>query len=392
MKSKQAPMKETLLRGLVMAQVAETIANYARADGPLLLNFREMAAAPGPGGFSVIKDDETIWRALLNPKVTPWNSTWYFAEGVISEWVPRVPGLFWKPGSAAIRNAARAFIEKRSQTFLQYYPPGKSHKVAGGVGTLRLPPAQDGYRLVTLTQNLNASTGVPALIPPDTWDKLKLTEGAVVRGTASWRPMDVRWAEHFPAVRDIPRGYLVFGDLEVYGAVAPVEIHPFTVMEYWSDGAQLLDYVYATTDTSEHGYETQCKRFFESYRNEQGRAGTYLLSADIANPMWDAVYDSPAALRGRYEPQMHLLEARISGGDQANKIVEELLRVLSRAAGGVVLRRLSVDAGIALSWYGDGPIAELSSRLVAQAVKQGMLPALLQQSAIEFPKAFSVSS
>ena len=85
----------------------------------------------------------------------------------------------------------------------------------GGVGTLRLPPGDDGSWLATLVGNGDVAGGVPVLMTADVWDRIQednSCEGRVISGTARWVPMSQHWATNFPVIRDIPRGYLLLNN------------------------------------------------------------------------------------------------------------------------------------------------------------------------------------
>ena len=65
---------------------------------------------------------------------------------VLLQWFPRVPGLYWLDGSENLRQLSPEAEEFRSTHWVSYKPYGKSRKVMGGIGTLRLPPSIDNYR------------------------------------------------------------------------------------------------------------------------------------------------------------------------------------------------------------------------------------------------------
>lgn len=384
-----------LVRGLTATNVRETLENYGRADDPLTGTGESATTTGNFSNHRTVYDDGDFWTPLLGEanRELRWDGLVTVYGAVVSEWIARIPGLYWAPGAAAMRRVSESLVEARSDRYLTYRPPGKSQKVLGGIGTLKLPPDQHGYRLVTLTTTLNASAGIPALVSPENWHGLGLLEGTVLRRVnARWSGMDVRWAEHFPSVHGIPRGYLVLEntqDLDVERCDAPIEIHPFSVMRYDDGDAELFDYVYATVDTSTPGYSGKCARFFESYRKSGGRHGSYLLAADVANPMWDAVYSSPSALRLAHHGELRFLEERIDRIAQGNDVATELVRSLATMGSDSDLRRLSVDAGVPTTWYGRGTIAELSRKLVAAALDCNRFMALLQETAIERPQLFS---
>jgi hypothetical protein len=386
-------LRDPLTRGYVTAQVGEALANYALADIPLQHKFDQ--PPPDRQPFLQLYDDSEFWRTIFQydaEEATIGNSfdCGIFHAGV-SEWVARVPGLYWRPGSGNMRSVNPAEIESETRRWKTYKPQGKSRLVSGGIGTLKLPANEDGFRLVTLTTSFNASTGVPALVAPDVWEHHGLCEGRIIlNGTAKWREMPHKWAVQFPSVRGVPRACLLLTKVDhisVNDTEAPILIHPFTVMEYWTDTAQLHDFVYATADTSNAGFRRELSTFFEAYRTAHGRDGSYLVAADISCPMWDAVFANPEDMRMRKASQLRLLEARIRATANGDDVVDALVRKLSQVDGVDVLVRLSTDAGIEpRRWLAGGLIAEEAARLVDAAIRADKQLTLLQLVLLEFAR------
>jgi hypothetical protein len=387
-------MQQGLTRGYVAAQIAETFANYKLADQPLKAKIRKYAKQQRSNHrFSEIKDERYFWLELFGwasdgqPQEFP--PKWTIESTAISEWVARVPGLYWTASARVMRELNTKLIEDQTEEWVTYRPLGKSQKVAGGVGTLRLPANDEGYRLVTLTTTLNASAGIPTLISPDVWAAHRLREGSVIRAKASWREMSQEWAIQFPVVRGIPRGYFVLDateDVWPYNHEAPIQAHPFSVLEYWDNANQLLDFVYATAITNDRQYRKKITRFFEDYRKDQGRQGEYLLAGDIANPMWDSRFSSPQELRQAKKSQLRLIEARTADAASGKDVTDSLLKALASLSSSRHndLRRISTDAGIDYRrWSSGGSIAEEITRLVDEAVQSGRQQALLQVVLVE---------
>ena len=295
-----------LRSALTSVRVLETCHNYARADDPL----NERPEVRECDGYEVLTDDGELWSRFLTNPETWWGATISLNGAVLSEWVARVPGLYWRRGSSSLRNLKPEFeyLDERSRQ--AYNPWSKSVRVSGGLGTLRLAPAADGSRLVTLSVSLNASTGFPALLSADVFDAIRRkgpTEGQPIWGDARWSPMSQGWSERFQDTLNLPRGYLVialpsqlrfhrsFTELDV----EPIEIHPCTVMEYSAGASQLFDFVYATADSTRFGYRERLAAFFDDYRNRNERYGRYLLAGDSIEPLWEAEFLSPADLRQR---------------------------------------------------------------------------------------------
>jgi hypothetical protein len=389
-------MSYTSLReAYVDARIVETCDNYARADAPLL----EQTERQGSNGDDLhYDDDETFWQDKLANPDRGWDADVFFHYAVLSEWVARVPGLYWKPESAKLRQLSPAAIEHESDRWITYKPSGKSQKVMGGIGTFRLPSANDGTRLVTLTTTGNASAGVPALIFPDVWDKIRKfrsPEGRLLSyGKARWQAMAQGWAERFQSTRDIPRGYLVLDDpdaiqIDEFQFSNPVQIHPFTVMEYYTGSKELFDYVYATADTGDPNYRSYLETFFGQYRNELNRYGRYLLAGDMVNSLWDAEYDSPEALRRSDPsavPQLNLLEARVRESLQGKDTIADLLEVMGRTcADGEDVKTLSKEVGIPPTiWFRGGTVAEICSQFLDAILHRNKLPEFVEVFALRY--------
>ncbi|MGY4172654.1 hypothetical protein [Bradyrhizobium sp. USDA 4529] len=392
-------MSNELQIGVQSAQVGEALANYSLADAPLAEGHIGEDETPAPTYGSTFYDDRDIWRDLLGlrahtmedderparltgaPDPNRWNAVCNLYKFAVSEWVARVPGLYWLPGSQHMRAVHPSQIESRSEGWLTYSPRGKSQTVSGGVGTLKLSPSESGYRMATLTASCNASTGVPALISPDVWDHHRLREGSIICGATRWRAMPLQWAAQFPIMRQLPRGCLVLDKVENVLDVedgAPIQAHPFSIMEYWDGPVRLFDFVYATADTTDEGFRGDLSRFFEAYRLANDRAGNYLTAADIAEPMWKAEFGSPESLRREQGAQLRLIERRVEDTIRGVDFTEALIKRLSRAASLTDLKRISANAGIEWRrWSEGGAIGDEATRLVEDAISSGKQQALL---------------
>jgi len=240
-----------------------------------------------------------------------------------------------------------------------YQPYISSIIVLGGIGTLKFPPDNAGNQLVTLSVGHNASSGVPAIISAEVWEHHKLGDGDVVSGYAHWQKMTTGWAERFPSIRGIPRGYLIISDprqINVLERKKPIQFHPCTVMEYYKDDAILYDFVYAGADTSVENYRQKLENFFNEYKNKDERYGHYLLAAEInaANPLWHANYTSPEDLYTKQgsESQLFLLQERVRAHSFKDKTIDELIQVLAHNFDNDDLQEISRDIGISPAhWF-----------------------------------------
>src|ERR1700687_2989529 len=303
------------------ARSLEAIENYGHADDPLLQDVKPTDEVLDCD--CTFDHDDKFWKSRLlestrikKGKCESSNAFNFFGFAV-SEWVARVPGLFWTKRAEKLRMLGDQAIQYESPRWTTLHPPGKSAKVLGGIGTMKFPPNERGYHLVTLSAGHNASSGIPVLVSPEAWDAHDISEGCVINLAAKWQPMAAEWAYRFPSIKGIPKGYLMVENASqihcVLAREQPTQIHPFTVMEYSRGNSLLFDFVYATADTGDQAYRAKLESFFDSYKRDSGRYGRYLLSADIGNPLWDADYDDPASLRGDKGAvaQLHLLAARV---------------------------------------------------------------------------------
>jgi hypothetical protein len=379
-----------LRQALVGAKVIESAENYARANVPgetPIVQERTRDAV-------FFYDDADFWRQVFVAKDSCFGASVSFAGPVpLSEWVPRVPGLFWRPESAQLRQHAEEAVEGHDLGGVTLRPFGKSSVVSGGVGTLKLPPNDRGFRLGTLTMSANVSTGVPVLITPEVWDHHGFMEGSVVQMASSltWAPMPIEWSSRFPSTRGIPVGCLVIrapGDVYRTDGRAGTQIHPFTIMEYTDGATELFDFVFATGITDDANHRAKLERFFDSYKNRNGRNGRYLIGADTTSPLWDALYTSPQDLR-RADPaaesHLALLERRVRERLFGADTTTEMLRVICSMPDLDTLRRFSTELGVApAAWSSGGSLADAAARFLDKA-GPARIPGILEKLAIDFP-------
>jgi len=384
-------MTKALPGACVAARLIETAENYARADKPLGKKSKRQKMTDQVTNYD---DDGAFWYEVFQGNT--WANTYYFRSCVLSEWVARVPGLYWKPGSEERRRLSPAAVESQSSKWKTYIPQGKSQKVLGGIGTLRLPRARDGYRLASLTTTVNASAGVPALIAPEVWEDHRLKEGCVLNGKARWQEMDEGWSSRFKSVSDIPLGYLVLDSgAEVFPVqqAAPVLIHPFTIMRYDHGPAELYDFVYCEDDTSDRRHRKRLTKFFASYKDRKNRYGRYLLAGDLVDPLWESEYRSPEHLRSAdpaAESHLDLIEARVSKSMLGDSTIDELLvKLPSGPYNHEDLKRLSTQIGIPFGlWFTGATLARSAVQLMDQVVEKEKIAELIDILAGEHPEWF----
>lgn len=268
------------------ARILETIENYSIADN--IISDSDVNEHVRNVQFY---EDEKFWRHVSSDPSHQWGMDCDLHYFVLSDWVARVPGLYWSPTAKAMRKHKQEDVVLQSEEWTVFRPIGKSKKVLGGIGTLMLPPTDEGKVLMSASAACNASTGIPLLLYPDVYERLKIKQGdCVIVKNAKWRPMDLRWASKFASTKDIPRGYLVVDSIDKLIIVqrgVPVVYHPFSLMEYEYQNSLFYDFVYVTADSKVRDVDTKIERFFSKYAKADGRNGEYLLNPNVVCPIFN---------------------------------------------------------------------------------------------------------
>jgi hypothetical protein len=320
-----------LLKAIRLARINETLENYVLAGGDV-----KTGAQKGKDPDQIIYDERNFWNHFFDSPELYWNKLFSIRQCILSLWVPRIPGLFHTKSGRQMREQGynhQAGTDKEFKINRELLPIGKSGVVLGGIGTFLFPPDIQGNQLVTLSLSYNASSGIPALISESVLATLKLKEGDLLKiKKAKWCKMSIEWAQRFPSIREIKRGYFSINnpeDVEVLNRNIPMEIHPCSIMEYESKEGVLFDYVFVTVDSQERRYRKLASDFFEYYRTKEGRNGKFLIAADIAEPLFDSKYVSPESLRSD-AAGLNLIRHRINGLLIGGNTIDEMINVLSK--------------------------------------------------------------
>jgi hypothetical protein len=315
------------------ARILEATENYGRSGGMLVKADTQIAEEKNDSFVRNIIEDHEFWSQVLSNPEKYWNQYFNLNNAILSEWLPRIPGLYFSRGSEAIRKLADSQVAFRGPRFTEFTPSGKSSRVLGGVGTLRFAPSVEGHRLFTATMGNNASSGIPVLITNEVYEQHKPREGELVNIlNAQWRAMDVEWSPRFPSVSGIPKGYLLVNkpeQIQKQNKLWMVEFHPCTIMEYESGNSLLYSFVFFCADGSVADYRTEVKDWVKKYRTKENRRGRYLLEADIANPFFDAKYNSPEELN-RDEAGIKLITDRVRQTSFNERTVDEILELINK--------------------------------------------------------------
>ena len=79
--------------------VLETCHDYVRADDPLN---QAPETYQSEVRDTVLRTDEGLWLDIQRAPERHWGQKIHFTWAGLSEWVARVPGLYWAPGAAAL--------------------------------------------------------------------------------------------------------------------------------------------------------------------------------------------------------------------------------------------------------------------------------------------------
>jgi hypothetical protein len=373
--------------------VIETLENYSVNEDTI-----PQDGAPASGNDPFFYSDDSFWTSFLKNPELFWNKKLSFHHVTLTDWVARVPGLYWGENAGRYRNAAVGEVEFKSEAWKTYTPQGKSNIVMGGIGDIILPPADEGNTIMTISFSNNASTGIPVLLYPEVIEHHQLKQGDMLHiYGATWRKMSLEWSSRFQSFSNIKRGYLVIDDpqqVQIAGRDQPVEFHPCTIMEYNAGDAILYDYVFCTADTKYDNYRKRLEDFFEKYKNDQERFGRYLLAADANDPLFEADYNTPLDLQ-RAEPdgrsQLMLITERIQNSFyHRGETIDSLLQAIPKFyPTSNDITALIIKTGLPQASIQVAAAVNMSAQLVQLCIERKMLETLVDCILIEHPELIS---
>ena len=371
-------------------KMIETIENYSIAENDTHSSFQNIESKYD----SIFYTDKDFWDTRLRYPKEFGDKTVGLYNFVISEWVARVPGLYWADSSASIRQHTEDEIAVKSKEWTEYTPPGKSKKVLGGIGTILLPVDDMGKRIVSASSSCNSSLGVPLLIFPDVWEYLKLCQGdIVIIKNAKWQSVDLTWSHRFASTRNIPRGYLVIDKIdkiEIIERDYPIVDNPFSIMEYQKGDALLYDFVYLTIDSKVNNAKQETEEFFSNYAKKDSRNGRYLINPNMVDPIFDAKYMTPSEMHlPTQKAQIELLYERIKNENFDKITLNELIELLPKYYDSTSsIRRLVKNLGVSVSIIQEDSPASMSAQLINFCLRSNKIEELVDRMMVEYPKIF----
>jgi len=380
-------------------RIIETLENYAQSDGFAGMAASDVGTPPDSDSFHPYSD-RNFWGEIFYKPDEAWSKTFSFQDVGLSEWVARVPGLFFGKGSRALRKASESRVEFVSNGRWRHFTPrGKSERVMGGVGTISLPN-EGGYYLTSISKSNNASTGIPVLIKEEIWEHHNLQEGSFFESIkGKWTKMSGTWSGRFPSVADIPKGYLKIEHpediiIDSHTPTAPTLFHPFSIMQYEKNGGVFYDYVYVTVDSTEEGYRDKIRAFFGEYEYYENRNGRYLIEPFVNNPLLNnVIYQSPKELRASSptaNAHLELLVNRIRNESFDDQTLDLLKISIDNHSTIDQLKRLSDKIGINPNrWFRNGVIVDESAALLDYCLQRNKIEELIDALSIEQSNIFT---
>lgn len=372
------------------SKIIETLENYAVAEDIRLQSLIQTELE----STRFYHSDHQFWIDAFREKLGLHGRSVSLFNFVVCDWVARIPGLYWTKQAQALRMHNEVDVAFQSREWIQFTPPGKSKKVLGGIGTLLLPPTDDGKVLISISAGCNASAGIPMLIYPDVMDELDIRQGDMVDiRNAKWQAMSSEWSKQFAFSQDVPRGYLVIDKLEKVtkrSSNYPVVYHPFSIMEYEHEDALLYDFVYTSADTQVSNVDEKLEKFFDDYSKENGRNGKYLLNPNIVQPLFETQFSSPSELsHPSQKAKLLLIYHRINDAYfnevNINQLINELPKHYQSSAS---IRALTTRIGLSSALLSEDSAASMSAQLISMCIEKDFIVNLIDRMIWEYPKIF----
>jgi hypothetical protein len=373
-------------------KVVEAIENYSLAGNNKFIQNQEV---PKTKNLFFVSDEDFWSKVILEPEKY-WNKKLSFYYFTVCEWVARIPGLYWADHSKVIRKHSESEVAKQSKQWMELYPPGKSKKVLGGIGTILLPPNDEGKRLLCVSSSCNSSLGIPILIFPDVIDELDLKEGdCITIKNARWQPLDSSWSKRFASTQGIPRGCLIIDSvdkIQISQRDIPVAYHPFSIMEYQKGDSLLFDFVFVTVDSKVKNVRKEIDTFFSYYKKKDERHGRYLINPNMVQPLFETLYNSPLEMqKGSEKAQVELLYKRIRDVGFKKVTLNKLIEILPKYYNSSLsINRLAKNIGVSQAILQEDNAASMSAQLINYCFDQNKIEELTDRMIVEYPQIFNL--
>lgn len=373
-------------------KLIETVENYSKSDNT---NFTEQGSLRPSNKELFFYSNDSFWKTILNNPDYYWHKLISLSHFVVCDWVPRIPGIYWTTFSNELRRYGFNEIETvYDNNRFDLSPGGKTKMVLGGLATIKLPPNDEGKRLLSISSNHNSSLGIPVLFYPEVLDHFDLKQGDIIEITeARWQPMDIFWASRFATTKGIPRGLLIVDkikQLKVIHDNVPVLFHPFSIMEYQDYYTQLYDFVFLPVYSNYTDLRTKIENFFNNYAVKNGRNGKYLISPDYTHPIFECEYLTPDEMRDPSEKaKLALLYKRIYDVNFDDTTLRNLIRTLPGFyETSEKIKTLAKLIGIEVSVLKEDNAISMSAQLINYCMDSGKIEELIDRMIVDYPEIF----
>ena len=231
------------------ANAVQTAQDYVRLPG-----YHELSEQRSGGRVREYLDEESFWRDAFNVAESGRElGKVVLRKFLLSDWVPRVPGLYWKTESVQLRAQADGHIMQPSSGEFgadapTYLPSGKTLQILGGVGNVRLSPTISG-QVFCASSSGEYWRGIPVLIQSEAWNSLgEIPTGRKADVTGVWTAMPRDVSAGLGGGAGIPRYCLVVKsprDINVSAKSAPGYGSSWTLFERRDPQTSLVTYDFA---------------------------------------------------------------------------------------------------------------------------------------------------
>lgn len=344
---------------LLGANAVRTVHDYVKLPG-----YYKLPELDGSGKTQEYVDEGEFWRDAIEPNTTLGEGCRVrLRQFLVSHWVPRVPGLYWKANSDQLRARADSHVlqpnsEDARYNRYVYAPTGKTLQILGGVGNVRLLPTDSGH-LICASSSGEYWRGIPILVRPEVWQSLgEIPSGRRANVTGVWTAMPRDTSQGLGGEAGIPRYCLAvnrLADLQFSQEAKDGYSSAWTLFERRDRDTNLLsyDFTYSVFAVSSKGTKPADGSF-----NSDNEAADYLreyvtmfqgqvlTDYDEVKPHFDALLPINELMSREVDPRrLRTFVERVKRGALSNETIkyEELPRVLMANFDQEELRLLALD-------------------------------------------------
>lgn len=234
---------------LLGANAVQTAQDYLRLPG-----YHGLSEQRSGGRVREYRDEESFWRDAFSVAESGRElGKVVLRNFLLSDWVPRVPGLYWKTESVRLRAQADGYMMQTTPGGFgadapTYLPSGKTLQILGGVGNVRLSPTNSG-QVICVSSSGEYWRGIPVLIQSEAWNSLgeiPIARRADVTGVWTAMPRDA--SQGVGGEAGIPRYCLVVKSpkhIKVSAKSGPGYGSSWTLFERRDPNTSLVTYDFA---------------------------------------------------------------------------------------------------------------------------------------------------